>query len=319
MFLRTLLLIIVSLATHVAAAQESTTANSAALNEARTHFERGVELYREGSYNAALAEFERSNQLVPNYKLLYNLAQVQAERHEYVAAVKLLNEYLQTGGSAIAAERRQAVMQDLEKLRQRIAALSVDVSVDGVEVFVNDVSIGRSPLSEPVLVNVGTCRVRTEKAGFTPQSQTLTVAGADRLHVSFTLVAERAVVQQPLAAKTIIVKTEDTTPFWISLGGAIVLGGATGVFGGLTLGANHDLDQALNRFPTQQHTVDSARSKLRVMAGLTDGFGAATILAAGTAIYFLLSPPEHTEVVPAASPQARITPTPTGASLSVVF
>src|SRR5690349_10373833 len=50
---------------------------------ARVHFARGVEHYDEGNFDAALAEIERAYQLEPsNYKLLYNLAQVQMERHD---------------------------------------------------------------------------------------------------------------------------------------------------------------------------------------------------------------------------------------------
>jgi tetratricopeptide (TPR) repeat protein len=49
-------------------------------SEARMRFTRGVKLYHEGSYDAALAEFTKAYRLAPNYRVLYNLAQVQAER-----------------------------------------------------------------------------------------------------------------------------------------------------------------------------------------------------------------------------------------------
>jgi tetratricopeptide (TPR) repeat protein len=312
--LRAFVLIIVSLVACVASAQNG----SGSVSEARVHFDRGVELYREGSLDAALAEFERSNQLAPNYKILYNLAQVQAERHQYVAAVKLLTEYLQTGGNDIQPERRQLVTADLEKLRQRIASLSVEVNVDGAEVFVNDISVGRSPLPDPVLVNVGTCRVRAEKSGHPSQMKTITVAGADRPRVKLELVAGPVVAQQAPRPTTTIT-TSDMTPFWISLGATVVLGGATAVFGALTLSANQELDQALDHFPAQEDAVESARQDVKTMAALTDGFAAATIVGAGFAVYFLIAPPEDTEVVPATGVHARISPLPTGLAVSGTF
>jgi hypothetical protein len=287
------------------------------VDEARVHFERGVELYREGSFDAALVEFQRSYELAPNYKILYNLAQVQAERHEYVAAVKLLNEYLQSGGAAVAAERRQAVAQDLEKLSQRIATLTVDVNVTDAEVFVNDVSVGRSPLTAPVLVNVGTCRVRAEKPGFVTQSRPVTIVGADRPHVELKL--EPVPVTAQRSAQDRVLKTRNMTPFWISLGATVVLGGTTGVFGALALGANHDLDQALDHYPLQQSSVDSTRRKLRTMAALTDGFGGATLVAACAAVYFFVSPPEHTEAAPTSGLHATVAPTLSGVSVSGTF
>jgi hypothetical protein len=55
------------------------------------------------------------------------------------------------------------------------------------------------------------------------------------------------------------------------------------------------------------------------MATLTDVFGAATIVAAGTAVYFLVAAPEHTEVAPTSGLHARVTPTPTGLRVSGTF
>jgi hypothetical protein len=318
MIFQALVLVSVSLVTCVASAQDNAgTLIAADKDEARIHFERGVDLYREGSFDAALAEFQRAGQLAPNYKILYNLAQVQAERHEYVIAVQFLTEYLQKGGSEIQAERRQSVMQDLEKLRQRISPLTVEVSVEGAEVFVNDVLAGRSPLTGTVPVNVGTCRVRAEKIGYLTRSQTVTIVGGEASRIALTLIPGAPVAQRSTEQRTIT--SRDTTPFWVSIGATVVLGGATGVFGGLALGANHDLDNALNRFPTQQTSVDSARHKLRTMAALTDGFGAGTLVAAGSAVYFLISPPEHKEVIATTAVHARISPTPTGLLVSGTF
>src|SRR5689334_18946072 len=82
-------------------------------DRARAHFERGAEHYSEGDFDAALAEFQRSYELSPTYKLLFNLAQVQMERRDYAAAASLYADYLRSGGTAISAERSHAVEQDL--------------------------------------------------------------------------------------------------------------------------------------------------------------------------------------------------------------
>src|SRR5262245_61950348 len=46
------------------------------LAEAKQRFDRGYELYEEGEYPLALIEFNRAYELVPNYKVLYNIGQV---------------------------------------------------------------------------------------------------------------------------------------------------------------------------------------------------------------------------------------------------
>ncbi len=67
----------------------------------RAHFQRGVSLYRSGAYDAALAEFTRAHEAAPNYRILYNLAQIQAQRHDYVTSLALFQKYLDDGGSAV--------------------------------------------------------------------------------------------------------------------------------------------------------------------------------------------------------------------------
>ena len=49
---------------------------------ARPHFMRGVELYRAGAYDASLAAFTRAYERAPSYRLIYNLAQVKAQRQD---------------------------------------------------------------------------------------------------------------------------------------------------------------------------------------------------------------------------------------------
>jgi tetratricopeptide (TPR) repeat protein len=294
--------------------------------EARVHFDRGVELYREGSYDAALAEFERTNELAPTYKIIYNIAQVQAERHEYAASLKLLREYLRRGGSEINADRREAVQNDINKLKQRVAELSVVADVDGAELFLNDVSVGRLPLSEPVLVNIGSCRVRLEKAGYVPARQTIAVAGGDRQRIALKLVPS-----QPLSAAALSGGSQTTastgdgiqpnlTPFWISVSTAVALGAATGAFGALASGANGALDRELNQLPAHPSDVSAARSKLKTFAALTDSFAAGTILAAGAAVYFFIDPPQsEREHEPGSAIHARLGPSGSGFALTGSF
>jgi hypothetical protein len=320
---RALILLIVSLSARTVCADAPSLPSKVSLetdSEARQHFDRGVELYRESSFDAALVEFERTYQLTGSYKLLYNLAQVQAERHAYVEAYKLLTEYLSKGGTDVPNERRQAVLQDLAKFKQRTATLTIAVNVDGAEVFVNDVSRGISPLSASILVDVGKCQVRAEKAGYERAVQQVAAAGSERHHVSLTLAkAAAAAATAPVTpAQSEPQTTANLTPFWIALGATAVLGATTATFAGLAVGADHDLNDVVARVPSQAGELDSARSKLRTFAALTDGFGAATLVAAGFAVYFILDAPSTKERRPA-DVRAQVKATPTGVSLTGTF
>jgi hypothetical protein len=172
---------------------------SSATSEAKAHFDRGVELYREGNLDAALAEFERANELSPSHHLLYNLAQVQAERHDYVHAVELLDAYLEQGGAEVPAARRAEVEQESARLRQRIAALWVSADVDAATLWVNDEAVATLPLHEPVMLNAGIARLRIEAAGRKTLIRELAVAGGDRPHLTLSLeIAPRTATALPL-------------------------------------------------------------------------------------------------------------------------
>lgn len=277
----------------VAAGQSASSSARANGDPARVHFDRGVELYREGSYDGALVEFERYHQLSHNYKILFNIAQVQVERHEYVSAIEHFKRYLNEGEDEIPEDRRNSVLLDIKKLRQRVATLTIDVNTSGAKVFVNGALQGTSPLAAPVSVNVGPCYLRVEKAGFATLERTITVAGADRPRVFLSLIAEPDATPRPLSHSPKVTPERNLTPFWVSMGAMVALGGAAATFGVLTGNARDLLDDALLDIPGNADQIDSARSKLRTRAALTDGFGLATLIAGGAAIYFILNPPEE--------------------------
>ena len=82
------------------------TARADDLADAQSHFERGVKLYQEGAYDAALTEFERAHQTAPRYEVLFNIAQVHYQLHEYAAALSAFERYLEEGAYEISDDRR---------------------------------------------------------------------------------------------------------------------------------------------------------------------------------------------------------------------
>src|SRR6188508_754890 len=66
--------------------------------EAARRFEAAVKLYGEAEYPLALAEFERVYELAPDYRVLYNIGQVNMQVGRYARALRTLQEYLKRGG-----------------------------------------------------------------------------------------------------------------------------------------------------------------------------------------------------------------------------
>jgi tetratricopeptide (TPR) repeat protein len=309
-----------------AAAQTATEAAPATggndVEQARQRFQRGAELYKEGSFDAALAEFTRAYQLVPNYRVLYNIAQVQIERHDYAAALQLFQDYLRQGAADVAAERREQVEREITSLKGRVAELSVSSNVEGAELSVDGVLVGKLPLKSPVLVSSGVRRLTLKKPGYPPSERTISVVGGDKPEVELRLDAPRPTLESSTALDMDAPAREEHRPglkpaVWISLGATGVFAGTALTFGLLARQSNHDLDKELDRFPAQPSRIDDVRSRLKLYAGLTDGFAAAAGVSALLAVYFAVSGSRASEafVLGNHAVQARLVPTKNGVSL----
>ena len=95
------------------------------VEEARKHYARGVELYDQGADASALAELERAYQLAPNWKVLYELGVVELAVHDFAAALKYFEQYLDEGKDAVKGARKKEVVDDVARLRQQVATIEL--------------------------------------------------------------------------------------------------------------------------------------------------------------------------------------------------
>ena len=267
--------------------------------KAAVRFQRAVELYREGSYEGALAEFSKAYQISPSYLVLYNIAQTQYALHDFVGAYKSLVQYMAEGAGEIPTDRRAQVDEMTVKLVERIAHVRISTNVTGADIRVDDVSVGTSPLPGPVPVNVGTRRVSASKAGSPEAVRVLTVAGKENVKVdlqidmpsiaSAKLAPNAASPPASLTAKPQIQSAPSRAGLIISLSTTAALAVGTGVFGYLALRAQKDLKDQINTYPNTKDTIDSARTRSKNFGYATDALGAATLISGGVALYFVLS------------------------------
>ena len=285
--------------------------SDASASEARLHFDRGVELYREGSLDAALAEFTRAHELTHDYRLSYNIAQVQAERHDYASAIELLTEYLQRASSTLTRERRAEVDAELTQMRQRVAELWVSADVPGAEVWVGQHLTGQLPLKRPILVNAGPTTVRVVKPGYEVVVHELVVAGGDRPRLELQLTREEREMHEAPS-------TTDATWIWVGLSATGGFAAGSAVFAVLASRENAKLDDALDTYPSDASRIEDARSRVRNPAIVSDVLGGAALVSAAASLYFLLSAAGE-DASPAGGTAARLVPSPTGLWLEGTF
>jgi PEGA domain len=267
--------------------------------EASERFRRGVDLYKDRDYVAALVEFKRAYELAPNYRVLYNLGQTSRELKDYASALVAYRQYIEEGGDEIRSARKKEVESALEDLIARVGTISISTNVEGAELQVDDVTVGTSPLDEAIVVNIGKRRIVATLSGYAPARRVIEVAGRDELMVDLEL--------SDLSRDDPAPQPPSTLPPAADEGGANVAGivalsvtGAcgivTGVLGGLALGASGDRDDALAAFPGNPKAIEDAKSKTSTLALATDVMiGVTAAGAVTTLILFLVDPGSDAE------------------------
>lgn len=249
---------------------------------ASDHFRRGVELYQEGAYRAAIVEFKRAHEIAPNYRLLYNIAQTQIQLLDYHGAAQSYEAYLAGGGADVPEARRREVEDALGALRERIGRISITVSVTGAEVFVDDVKVGVSPLTAAVPVNVGRHRIHARAADGAEASQILEIAGGDLMELRLEpkkAAAEAAQPSQPPAElrRARLSRSEKYAIAGLGLG---VAAAGTAVFVGLSARqSSDDLERALDARPNDPRKVAELRDSTQMLARTADSLAAVAVLA----------------------------------------
>jgi tetratricopeptide (TPR) repeat protein len=309
-----------------AAAAESLAKPSAESNveTARACFQRGVDFFHEGNFEAALAEFRKANQIAPSYRILYNIAQAYYETHDYVSALKYYKQYLTDGDADVTESRKTAVAETIQKLEARIAYLEIAVNVDGAQVSVDDVPVGISPLAGPISVNPGPRRVSASKTGLPVATRTISAAGSDRLNVALVLRAQPDLRPGAQAApgQEIAVSAEggptsqSRAPLIVALTATGACAVATGVFAWLTVRAKDDFDRDLNSFKVSGSQLNDDRSRLRTFALVTDIVAAATIASGGLSLYFAFTRSSSSSQSAKQQRFVALTPMPGGVTLS---
>jgi hypothetical protein len=278
-------------------------------DEASERFRSGVAFYKDRDFEAALVEFKRAYELAPNYKVLFNLGQTSRELDDYATALSSFEQYLREGGNEILPGRRKDVRAWIDELEKKVGRITIETNVEGAEILVDDLPVGRAPLDAPVVVNVGRHRFRATLEGYTPALRVVEVAGMEQSTVGLELTRIEKQVEPPKPDPP-KPPAEPPTPVaaWVVFSATAACAVVTGVMGGLAFSARGELDDALAAFPGDPAAIDDAQSRTNTFALTTDIVGAVTIAGAvTTVILFVLAPGAPEE--PKASTSFKLSPT----------
>ncbi len=307
-------------------AQSSSSTPSAApsmsnLDRARTRFDRGVELYRTGAYGAALVEFKRTYELAPNPKVLYNIGQTCYQLADFAGALDAFEKYMRL--SDLAPEKRAETATEIEKLRGLVAKVQVIINEDDAEVRLDDVVVGTSPISQPIIVNTGRHRVSVSKNGRQPVSKTIDLASSEQatLRVELSPAPDASSLSSSPAgtAESSSQAESGTSIPWIGWGITAALAAGAVTTGILASKSASDLDAERNKIPNTQQALDDASGKTKVFSMTADILAAAAVIGGGVSLYYTLKGPTRENTSTASMPHTDLAILPTGVALRGAF
>lgn len=273
--------------------------------DADKHFRRGVELYKDKDFATALVEFQRAYEIAPDTKTLYNIAELQGQLQDYAGALKSFQRYLSEGGKKLPLQRKRDVEKEIDKLKQRVATLTVTTSEPGATVAIDDVATGTSPLPEPIVVSAGKRKVTATITGRPPVTEVLTLAGGDTRTLSLTI--------PPLETKVVVTREPP------SLAGPVIAWAGTGVLtagavvtGIFALGASSDLKEKLAAYPGDAKAISSAHSKALAFGITNDVLSGLALAAGGVSIWLTVRQQRAASDTKTPAPAARLLVFPNG-------
>lgn len=271
--------------------------------QASEHFERGVAIYNEADYRAALVEFKKAYELVPNAAVLYNLGQTYYQLQNYAQALVTFRRYLAESGTSPSHE--QEVVGIIKTLESRVGKVMVATTPPGAEITVDDELAGKTPLTAAIDVSIGHRKITALRAGSLAETRYVDVAAGDTVtvQIDFAPVAAATgpapLAQQPLPAGA----SPEGQPRgdhhalivggWIATGVLAAGAAATGAF------AWHEsnlLADERNTFPASASELNTKSNRVVALSAVADGLTAAAIVAGGVSLYFTLTRSKDHEV-----------------------
>jgi hypothetical protein len=253
--------------------------------EAARHFQRGVALYGETDYRAALVEFKRAYAIAPNAAVLYNVGETEYQLQDYANALTAFEHFL--AEAPPNDPRRGEVESTLDVLHARVGHVTITTVPAGADVTIDEQPVGRTPFEKSILVSIGRRKIVASIPGHPPVTRTIEVATDDNATVTLLVApAETSAPAQPAAPIAALPHetASPSTPFpWRTVGWVATGAFATGavVFGVLAAHESHQLASDRDAFPTSSTTLHHDASLTTTYAIGADALAAAAVLTGG--------------------------------------
>lgn len=210
--------------------------------DAKADYESGKLLFGDGDFAGALIKFKSAYEKSKDARLLYNQAACEKNLRHYSKALALLRQYQADGGSLLTEQDKTEATELIKAMEPFTAKLEIKIDEPDAEVSIDDEVIGTSPV-KPVVVDIGTRRVKVKKSEFEEYTKEVAVGGSAQMTVDVKLT--RIIHEGRINVKT----SHDAT---ISIDDRVV---GTGSWSGVLPSGGHTLKVTAPKFRPYQTEV----------------------------------------------------------------
>jgi len=305
-----------SVAARSVAAEPATQQTAPDLEKARTHFLQGVQFYNAGDFKLSLIEFRRSYEISSNYRILYNIGQVNQQLGNYTNALSALERYLREGGNEVDEARRAEVVANVALLQKRVAHIRVICNVPAPEILVDGFPVDASSVSDTITVDPGDHRLDLRKPGYQPGGTVVALAGGDTSEVRLNL------VRVPQGTRVTLAPTpqarRNTTWLWLGWTTTAATAVGAGITGVLATMQASELADLRNSSWSTQAQRDNVGQRAKNFALASDVLAGTAVLAGAASLYLTLQQPSA-EPEQRRVPVTRVAVSPAGVSIERSF
>jgi hypothetical protein len=134
-------------------------------------------LYEAGDFAGALLKFQLAYDKSNDARLLWDLAVCENSLRRYARALPLVRRYLTEAAKLISPAEQQEAEELVKAISNFVGPVRIEGDQAGASVFVDEVKIGKTPLREPALVDMGDRKITLRKRGYKEATAQVRVLG----------------------------------------------------------------------------------------------------------------------------------------------
>jgi len=136
-------------------------------------------LWEAGDFRGAELKFQVVYDRSKDPRLLWNVAICEKALRRYAKALPLVRRYLAEAEEQLSADEKQEAQALVLAIESFVGPLRIDAGQAGATVLVDDEEVGKTPLKQPLLLDMGDHKLTLQKRGFKEVTSYVRVLGPD--------------------------------------------------------------------------------------------------------------------------------------------